>query len=92
MEGARAFRSEIVGVLKTNALAIFGITDIPAGDFFDNDTRDQSRQLAALRRGNTFLYATEEALPQGDRMDRYLRSECLVRVRSFICHPGFGDK
>lgn len=79
MSGARSLRSEVVAALKTHALTIFEITDIPADKFFDEDARDQSAQLEALRHSNTFLYAKEETVP-GDNMARYLRSECIARV------------
>ena len=80
MNGARALRSEIVGVLKTHAIPIFGITDIPAGMFFNKAARDESLQLQALRLNNNFLYAKEGTV-RGPRMAGYLRSDCIARVR-----------
>ena len=79
MTGARALRSEVVGVLKTHALLIFGITDIPVDKFFDSDARDRSLQLLALREKNAFLYAKEGTVA-GTRIARYLRSDCIARV------------
>jgi len=78
--GARAFRSEVVGNLKKDALSIFQITDIPSDQFLDADARAESAQLAALREDNEFLYATKEAMPDSLRIERYLRSESLIRV------------
>ena len=83
MDGARALRSEVVGVLKGHALTIFGITDIAANKFFDKDAQDQSAQLQALRDKNTFLYA-EDGTVHGPRMARYLRSDCIARVSLLI--------
>ena len=81
--GARAFRSEIVGNLKKDALLIFQIDDIPAGSFLDPDARAGSEQLVGLRQGNNFLYATKEAAPGLGSINRYLRSECISRVSEF---------
>lgn len=82
--GARSFRSEVVANMKKDALAIFEITDIPAGSFLDPQARAASKQLAALRQNNAFLSATEEAIPGPDDLYRYLRSQCLVRVSDFF--------
>ena len=82
--GARALRSEIVSVLKHNGLLIFNITDIAVGNFLDEDARSRSEQLETLRANNTFLYASEEELPSTSRLQRYLRSECIVRVSVFV--------
>ena len=82
--GAQAFRSDIVSVLKQNALSIFEITNIGADDFLDQDARGYSNQLAELREGNAFLSASEEALPGVERIRRYFRSRCIPRVSLFL--------
>ena len=78
--GARSFRSEVVGNLKKDALLIFQITDMGNNLFLDAGARAASAQLAALREDNEFLNATEEAMPGSLQVERYLRSECIVRV------------
>ena len=90
MTGAQALHSEVVGVLKTNALLIFGITDIPGDKFFDSDARDQSLHLLALREKNAFLYAKEGTVA-GTRIARYLCSDCIARV-SFPIQPDLNNK
>jgi hypothetical protein len=83
-EGARGLRSDIVSLLKHNGLLIFNITDIEAGDFLDKDARLQSGQLEALREKNSFLYASEKELPGVAKVERYMRSGCIVRVSIFL--------
>lgn len=79
MSGAQALRSEIVGVLKKDALSIFRITDMEVNIFFDTDARNKSAQLQALQKNNSFLYAKEGTVA-GPRMNRYLHSDCLAWV------------
>ena len=68
--GLRRFRYEVVSTLHTHALRIFGITDIVT-----INKRNESPQVAALRDNNQFLYAQGTS----DPMERYLRSECIVK-------------
>ena len=82
--GARAFRSDIVSLLKQNALSIFEITDLWGNEFLLQEARDCSQQLADLREGNTFLSASEEALPGVESIRRYFRSTCIARVSLFL--------
>lgn len=51
--------------------------------FSDPDEQAASVQLATLREGNGFLWATEEAMPNVKKIHRYFRSECIVRVSCF---------
>jgi len=73
-EGLKHFRSEVVSTLSEYAIRIFNITDIAT-----IDERDTSAQVAALRKDNNFLYADGDAEPS----ERYLRSDCVVKVGSF---------
>ena len=71
--GLRRFRYEIVSTLRTHAIRIFDITDIRT-----IDDRDASKQVEALHTQNAFLYAQGDSRP----MERYLRSDCILRVGS----------
>lgn len=71
-------------MLKKNAISIFHITDIQVDDFFEKKHRAASLQLTVLRVHNGFLYATEEALPDSLKVERYFRSECIARVCFFF--------
>ena len=84
MNGARAIRSEIVSTLKQNALSIFQIDDIGTDQFLHQESREGSQQLEHLRKGNEFLFASEHDLPDVVPIRRYLRSECIARVRPFF--------
>ena len=68
--GLRRFRSDIVSTLRAYAINIFGISDIRI-----IDDRRSSTQVAALIKDDAFLYAQGNAR----RMDRYLRSECILK-------------
>ena len=82
--GARSLWSEIVGLLKSHALSIFQITDIPGDLFLNPDARAASEELVALRTNNEFLFAAEEAFPGSLKIQRYCRSQSLVWVSPSI--------
>jgi hypothetical protein len=83
MDGARAVRSDIVTISKNNVLSILGITGLTESDFFDKEKREESEEVEALRYKNSFLYASEEALPDVSKIERYFRSDCIPRVSSY---------
>jgi len=75
--GLRRFRYEVVSTLRAHAIRVFGITDI-----LTIDDRDASPQVTALGDDNAFLYAQGDA----DPMERYLRSDCIVKASRFTDH------
>jgi hypothetical protein len=92
-KGARALRSEIVSVLKQNAVSIFEIDDIKIDEFLNKNSRSESRQLKALREGNAFLFASGSALPGNvEKIERYYRSQCIARVSIFFPQFRLGQR
>jgi len=69
--GLRRFCYEVVSTLRAHAIRIFGLTDI-----LTIDDRDTSPQVIALCDGKAFLYAQGDA----DPMERYLRSDCIIKA------------
>ena len=75
--GLRRFRYKVVLTLHTHTIRIFSITDVPT-----IDNCDTSPQIAALGDKNVFLYAQGDAGP----MERYLRSDCIVKGGRFTSY------